>query len=312
MSKLQFRLFGKFAASDGHDTLKGLDAAKDQELLSYLLIHRHQHHSREALAGLLWSENSTERSKKYLRQALWHLHAVLESGNPAGEKIVLVEHDWLKLNPANRPWCDVAEFEDAFRRAEGIAGNQLDEDVAHTLKQAVTLYHDDLLAGWYNDWILFERERLQNKYLIMLDKLLRYSGQHCEYEAGQTYGEMILRHDPAQERAHRQLMSLYYAAGDRTAALRQYDRCVTALKQELGVPPETRTTSLYERIRTGQLGEAEPPSEYLSTGVPAVSAQPDIVRHLKVLQRLLGAVQRRIQRDITAIEAAKPTRKILD
>src|SRR6185436_19132795 len=152
----------------------------------------------------------------------------------------------------------------------------------------------------------------QNKYLIMLDKLLRYAGQHREYEAGQSYGEMILRHDPAQERAHRQLMSLYYAAGDRTAALRQYDRCVTALKQELGVPPETRTTSLYERIRAGQMGEAEPTADYLLSGVPAVSAQPDIVRHLKVLQRLLGAVQRRIQRDITAIEASKPTRKILD
>lgn len=311
MSKLQFRLFGKFAASDGHDTLKGLEAAKDQELLSYLLIHRQQHHSREALAGLLWSENSTERSKKYLRQALWHLQAVLE-GSTGGEKIVLVEHDWLKLNPANRPWCDVAEFEDAFTRAEGIAGNQLDEDMAHTLKQAVALYHDDLLVGWYYDWILFERERLQNKYLIMLDKLLRYSSEQREYEAGQSYGELILRHDPAQERAHRQLMKLYYTAGDRTAALRQYGRCVKALKEELGVPPERRTTGLYEKIKAGQVIDSEPPEYNLSSGFHAASAQPDIVRHLKVLQRLLGAVQRRIQRDITAIEASKPNRKILD
>src|SRR4051794_36255087 len=100
MSKLQFRLFGKFGASDGRNTLKGLEATKDQELLSYLLIHRTQHHSREALAGLLWSDNSTERSKKYLRQALWHLQAVLDSGTDSGQKIVLVEHDWLTLNPA--------------------------------------------------------------------------------------------------------------------------------------------------------------------------------------------------------------------
>jgi DNA-binding SARP family transcriptional activator len=310
MSKLQFRLFGKFAASDGHDALKGLEAAKDQELLSYLLIHRNQHHSREAIAGLLWSENSTERSKKYLRQALWHLQAVLESST-AGKKIVLAEHDWLKLNPANRPWCDVAEFEDASAQAEGIAGHELDEDRARALKQAVTLYRDDLLAGWYHDWILFERERLQNKYLIMLDKLLCYSGQRHEYEAGQSYGEMILRHDPAQERAHRQLMSLFYAAGDRTAALRQYDRCVAALKQELGVPPERRTTSLYERIKTGQ-GESDSAEIDLSSSLPALSSQPDVVLHLKVLQRLLGAVQRRIQRDITAFEASKAKRKILD
>src|SRR5436190_16935652 len=219
MSKLQFRLFGKFAASDGRDPLKGLEAAKDQELLSYLFIHRTQHHSREALAGLLWSDNSTERSKKYLRQALWHLQAVLESTTAGAEKIVLVEHDWLKLNAANRPWCDVVEFEEACTRAEGTAGAQLNEEVAGCLKEAVALYRDDLLAGWYHDWILFERERLQNKYLIMLDKLLRYSVQHQEYETGQRYGETILRYDPAQEGAHRELMNLYQAAGNRTAAL---------------------------------------------------------------------------------------------
>jgi DNA-binding SARP family transcriptional activator len=312
MSNLQFRLFGKFAASDGRDTLKGLDAAKDQELLSYLLIHRQQHHARETLAGLLWSENSTDRSKKYLRQALWHLQAVLESGSPNGEKIILVEHDWLKLNPANLPWCDVAAFEDAFARAEGTPGNQLDDDVAQSLKQAVTLYRDDLLAGWYHDWILFERERLQNKYLMMLDKLLRYASERREREAGQTYGEMILRHDPAHERTHRQLMRLYYAAGDRTAALRQYDRCVTALKEDLGVPPERRTVSLYERIKTGQADSAEMTAHDGSPAMQAASAPPDLVRHLKILHRVLGAVQRRIQRDITAIEAAKPKRKILD
>jgi DNA-binding SARP family transcriptional activator len=312
MSKLQFRLFGKFAASDGDDALKGLEATKDQELLSYLLIHRNQHHSREALAGLLWSENSTERSKKYLRQALWHLQAVFESGSAAGEKTILVEHDWLKLNPTNRPWCDVAEFEDAFAASEGIAGNQLNDTLASTLKKAVALYHDDLLAGWYHDWILFDRERLQNRYLIMLDKLLGYSCQRCEYEAGQTYGEMILRHDPAHERTHRQLMGLYYAAGDRTGALRQYDRCVAALKQELEIAPERRTIGLYERIRSDQMSDAGA-MEYLpSTGFNANSSQTDIVRHLKVLQKLLTAVQRRIQRDITAIEVSKPKPNILD
>ena len=312
MSKLQFRLFGKFAASNGSDTLKGLEATKDQELLSYLLIHRNQHHSREALAGLLWSENSTERSKKYLRQSLWHLQAVFEPGSAAGEKIILVEHDWLKLNPANRPWCDVAEFEDAFAASEGINGNQLDHTLARTLKQAVALYSDDLLAGWYHDWILFDRERLQNRYLIMLDKLLGYSCQCCEYDAGQTYGEMILRHDPAHERTHRQLMGLYYASGDRTAALRQYDRCVAALKQELGIAPERRTIGLYERIKSDQMSDAGA-MEYLPpTGFNTNSSQPDIVRHLKVLQKLLTAVQRRIQRDITAIEVSKPKRNILD
>ena len=40
MSRLHFQLFGKFTAEKDGQTLTGLDAGKDQELLSYLLIHR--------------------------------------------------------------------------------------------------------------------------------------------------------------------------------------------------------------------------------------------------------------------------------
>lgn len=82
MPHLQVRLFGKFRIHVDTKLTKGLDASKEQELLSYLLIHRDRHHSREALAALLWGETSTDKSKKYLRQALWHLQSVLESGGP--------------------------------------------------------------------------------------------------------------------------------------------------------------------------------------------------------------------------------------
>jgi len=56
--------------------------------------------------------------------------------------------------------------------------------------------------GCYDDWCIFERERLQNIYLLMLDKLISYSAKHREYEAGQGYGYTILRYDRARERTH--------------------------------------------------------------------------------------------------------------
>ena len=80
MSALRFQLFGKFSVQRDALAVKGLDASKDQESLSYLLIRRDRCHPRETLAGLLWGDSSTERSKKYLRQALWHIHAALEAG----------------------------------------------------------------------------------------------------------------------------------------------------------------------------------------------------------------------------------------
>jgi DNA-binding SARP family transcriptional activator len=304
---LQFRLFGKFTSHHDARMLKGLDATKDQELLSYLLIHRDRPHSREALAALLWGDTSTEKSKKYLRQALWHLQAALDSADSDGADVLLVQHDWLKLNPQSDLWSDVAEFERAFAGAEGIAGAGLDSQSAEALKNAIVLYHGDLLAGWYQDWILFERERFQNMYLLMLDKLICYSEYHHQYEVAQGYGATILRYDPARELTHRRLMHLYYLAGDRTAALRQYERCVSALKEELGVKPERRTVNLYERMRLDQVNTTEPTEDQLLVSQKSVS--PDVIGRLKQLQVILSAVQRRIQRDINAVEGAFRTGK---
>jgi len=250
---------------------------------------------------MLWGETSTEKSKKYLRQALWHLHAALNSDTD----VLLVDHDWLSLNPCSNLWTDVSDFERAFATAEGIAGRQLDAEKAKALKDAVSLYSDDLLPGYYQDWILFERERLQNMYLLMLDKLIVYLQFRGEYEVAQGYGATILRYDPARERTHRQLMHLYSLAGDRTSALRQFERCVQALKQELGVRPEKKTVELYERIKSDQMGHIDSPENS-----PRTSTSSDILTRLKQLQAIVSGVQRRIQRDIKAIETLQSNDKI--
>lgn len=305
MPNLRFRLFGKFTAHHDAGLLKGLEASKDQELLSYLLIHRDRPHSREALATLLWGDTSTEKSKKYLRQALWHLHAALNSDNGNGTGVLLVENDWLSLNPLSKLWTDVADFEHAFAGAEGIAGRQLEPNQAQALRKAVSLYSDDLLPGYYQDWILFERERLQNMYLLMLDKLIVYLQFQGEYEVAQGYAATILRYDPARERTHRQLMHLYSLAGDRTSALRQFERCALALKQELGVKPERKTVELYERIKSDQMGHNESPDN-----LPQTASSSDILTRLKQLQTIVSGVQRRIHRDIKSIEALQSNDKI--
>lgn len=302
MPGFRFRLFGKFTAHQDAELLKGLEASKDQELLSYLLLHRDRPHSREALAALLWGDTSTEKSKKYLRQALWHLHAALNSDNENSSGVLLVENDWLSLNPRSNLWTDVADFEHAFSDAEGIAGRQLDAQKAQALREAVSLYSDDLLPGYYQDWILFERERLQNMYLLMLDKLIVYLQFQGEYEVAQGYGATILRYDPARERTHRQLMYLYSLGGDRTSALRQFERCALALKQELGVKPERKTVELYERIKSDQMGHNESPDSVLSVPQPPMSS--DVLTRLKQLQAIVSGVQRRIQRDIKAVEGS--------
>jgi DNA-binding SARP family transcriptional activator len=141
-------------------------------------------------------------------------------------------------------------------------------------------------------------------YLTMLDKLMTYSMEHQEYETGFTYGSTILRYDRASERTYRQLMLMKYSAGDRTGALRLYDRCVAALAEELAVKPEARTTAIYEKIRTGSIDNSETMAQ-----IPHDASLTEVLGRLKRLQLVLTAVQKRVQRDIAAVEQGFKTLK---
>lgn len=61
----------------------------------------------------------------------------------------------------------------------------------------------------------------------------------------------ILDADPCQESIHRQVMVSYYMLGQRDKAIRQYQRCLAALEEELGVKPSEKTKAVFEKISCG-------------------------------------------------------------
>ena len=307
MSDLRVSLFGRFCVELDDQVLEGLEARKVQELFSYLLIHRDRPHPRETLAGILWDAQSTAQSKKYLRQALWQLHNAFQGlDNVSVEPILIVEAEWIQINPKAKFQLDADELETAFKSTQGLRGRELAASQIDALESAIQLYQDDLLLGWYQDWCIFERERLQNMYIALLDKMVGYFEAHGYYEDGIIYGARILGFDRARERTHRSLMRLYYLADDRTGALRQYNRCTQALDEELGVKPAKRTEELYELVV-----EDRPISEFLldnysirlNGGISESSlAVPQTSTHLKRLQEMLLDVQQSVRRDIESIE----------
>jgi DNA-binding SARP family transcriptional activator len=300
MTALQISLFGRFDVRCGEEPLPGLGAAKVQELFCFLLLFRERPHPREKLAHLLWGDCTTAQSKTYLRKTLWQLQAALEA-QPFLDRdpILLVVPGWVELNREARFWLDVALFEQAFARVQGVAGGTLDVGRARSLQQAVDLYGGDLLEGWYQEWCLYERERLQHLYLAMLDKLMAYCEVHGDYEAGLAHGSEILRYDCARERTHRRLMRLHYLNLDRTAALRQYERCVAALEGELGVGPAERTAELCQHIRCDRLvGLSQPRSEPRTSPEPAASQVPQVLGYLQRLHAVLADVQGQVEHEI--------------
>jgi DNA-binding SARP family transcriptional activator len=297
MTGLKASLFGKFRVERENQKLVGIEASKAQELLSLLFIHRDRPQAREALSEILWRNQPPTISRKNLRQTLWKLKTVLEDQPRKQPPGLLVDSDWIQLNPSAHWWLDIAEFEQTYGSIKNVSAREFNPQDYRKVEQAADLYQGDLLEGWYQDWCIFERERYRSMYLTLLTRLVQYCELNRKFEAGLAYGEKLLQHDRAYEKAHRQMMRLYFLSGDRTRALRQYNRCAAALQEELGVNPSDRTLQLYEQIKAGRL---RPPSQASKKedGQRTSVMLKGTVEHLDQFLDALTQFRSQIQQDI--------------
>jgi len=302
MAKLHIRLFGRFELSYGASPLHPGLSTKAQELCSYLVLNRTQPHSREKLATVLWPEcYSAGNTKAYLRKTLWQLQHGLESGNGvAPDSFLQVTSQWIQFSEDTDAEVDVSAFEDAYHRTKGQSGSALTSNQVDDLDRAVSLYRGALLENWYPDWCEFERDRLQNLYLTMLDKLLDYCAATNNIEAGLEYGDRSLKIDRARESTYRRLMELYSQAGDRTRGLRLFDQCVTALREELDIEPGLAIRNLYNQMRLGTMIKPVQSTPISSFGENLTVKER--LERIKLLQKMHTKIQAAIQHNITAVE----------
>ncbi|NIP69311.1 MAG: tetratricopeptide repeat protein, partial [Planctomycetales bacterium] len=156
-------------------------------------------------------------------------------------------------------WLDVDQFLSLLRACREHDHPEADvcPECLTALAKAVELYRGDFLAGFslrdspnFDEWQFFQTESLRQELASALERLVRGHSAQGAYESAIPYARRWLALDPLHEPAHRHLMQLYAQAGQRAAALRQYQECVRILEAELGLPPSEETTSLYKQIRT--------------------------------------------------------------
>lgn len=193
---------------------------------------------REILAELLWPERTQEQARTNLRVAI---HRLREQIDP----YLLVTRQSVAINPDSEIFLDTEQFE-----AHLSAGQ---------LMAATVLYRGDFLDGFYLDgspifeqWALLERERLRNLVIAAYQQLIDQTASAGEGDAAIAYAQRLLSLDSLHEPTHRQLMRLLAQAGQRSAALGQYESCRHLLISELGVAPDEMTTALYQQIRHGE------------------------------------------------------------
>jgi DNA-binding SARP family transcriptional activator len=174
-----------------------------------------------------------------------------------------------------------------------IPGHRLSDHQAQGLREAIGLYRGDLMETADHDWCAYDRDRLQLTYLAMLEQLMDYCAADRLFTEGMRHGQTILRYDPARETTHRRLMRLSYTAGDRTSAIRQYERCATVMAEEFGVRPSAQTMALYEEIRADRV--ADLPEDTVTERKPAIPAAAEAFANLQLrldqIQASLAALQ---------------------
>jgi len=266
MDSLRIYALGSFRVYWGDELIDGFPTRKAESLFCYLVLNRHRFHPREVLAELLWGRSEPRNARRCLNTALWRLRRILEGHHIQPGAYLIVERERICFNTEGNYWLDVEEFETLCSEfGSHSEGAEPEAWNVEPLRRAVELYGGDLMDGFYDDWCLYERERLHQRFLRTLARLMVHHGAKGQYDEGIAYGQRILALDPLREEVHRQLMRYYELAGRRACALRQFEACRRVLREELEADPMPETVALYRRVRDQQWSPAEPPVERAET-----------------------------------------------
>jgi DNA-binding SARP family transcriptional activator len=81
----------------------------------------------------------------------------------------------------------------------------------------------ELLPGWYEDWVLVERERLRQLRMHALEALAEKLTEAGRYGVAMQAAYAAVRADPVRESAHRAVVRVHLAEGNVLEALRAYE-----------------------------------------------------------------------------------------
>ncbi len=212
-----------------------------QSLLAYLALNAGVTQRREKLAGLLWPEATETNARSYLRQALWRIRKSLETGSQSWEEYLQISDISVTMDTHGDYWLD----------AETLQETAEPENVEELIR-IVRHYKGELLPGFYDEWVLVERDRLQSVYHQKMHMLIQELTKRRRWDKLLQWGEEWIRLGYSPEPAYRALMKAYASLGDQGMVSVIYQRCVESLGRELGLDPSPKTRELHEQILRGE------------------------------------------------------------
>lgn len=184
---------------------------------------------RTFLSGLLWPRSSEAQAAGNLRTTVWcisHSFPHLLRSGP----------DTLELDESVR--VDVTALQSLVTALRAQPFALVPDTCLDHLGRA------ELLPGWYDDWVVFEQERLRQLRLSALEIMARQYLEAGEPGRAVIAALSAVGIEPLRESAHLLLVQAHLAAGNRAAAVRAYRMFAGLLQAELGVEPSPQLTGL--------------------------------------------------------------------
>ena len=264
LPQLKACLLGGFSLFVDGRPQENVNQPQQQSLLAYLMLQTQTPQLRKHIAFLFWPDSSEKRAYANLRGALHKLR----NDCPAVDLYLTSTNTTLGWQRPPTFSLDVLEFERLVAQSRETADRSV-------LMQAEACYRGELLPGCFDEWLLPERERLNQRYAGLLYRLVDALAAEGEYETAVHYATRLRNADPFSERTYQLLMATYEALGDRAAALRVYHDCAAMLERELGVEPGAETHTVYSRIlnRSASTPPGPPPTSSRLTTYKLVGRQ---------------------------------------
>lgn len=228
---------------------------REQRLVSLLALLGRR--ARLQVAGILWPESTDTRALASLRRAI----LLTQQRSPG---LLSADRSSIGLDPSVR--VDVVDL----RAAIVTAGGGLEPGAARAL--LASLSGGDLLPGWYDDWLIPEREQLAQARVTALVRIARVALDEGDLHLAVDASRAATAAEPLLESAREVAIRAHLGGGDTGFALREFAGYRDVLRDELGVAPSPAITALVERVLPRDAGpprSADPP-----TGVPIAVPRP--------------------------------------
>lgn len=193
-----------------------------KQLLAFVSLRRRRVERCKA-AGTLWPSADEGRAAGNLRSALWRLRR-------AGIEVLAADKWSLALR--SDVVVDVHVMDQLITRL--IDGTAVGDDLVVSASWADAL---DLLPGWYDDWVLMERERLRQRVLHALEALSRKLAGVRRFADAVEAAMLAVSAEPLRESAQKALIEAHVAEGNLCEARRSCQAYRDLVRRELGVDP---------------------------------------------------------------------------